>query len=109
MSISPFHASPASPETETRRARLVMAIAVVGVAATLLAYAISPSVRHAVGHAAHRVKGAVSRALDHDSKGEENKSVKTTAPAATSTVRVSTPSGTLTVTATRPSTPQPSP
>jgi hypothetical protein len=55
MAISPFNARPASPETERRLARLVVAIAVVGIAATLLAYAISPSVRHAVGHAAHGV------------------------------------------------------
>ncbi len=108
MSISPFHASPASPETETRRARLVTAIAVVGIAATLIAYAVSPSVRHAVGHAAHSVKGAVSRALDHDKN--EKKSTTTTAPARTSTVRVTTPGGAaLTVTATHPSTPQPAP
>ena len=52
MAISPFNVRPASPETERRRARLVVAIATVGIAATLLAYAISPSVRHAVGHAA---------------------------------------------------------
>ena len=104
MSISPFHASPASPETETRRARLVTLIAVVGIAATLLAYAVSPSVRHAVGHAAHSVKGAVSKALDHD------KSSTKTGPAGTSTVRVTTPNGAaLTVTAARPSTPQPAP
>ena len=49
MSISPFHATPASPETETRRARLVTAIAIIGIVATLLAYAISPGIRHAVG------------------------------------------------------------
>jgi hypothetical protein len=55
MAISPFNVRPASPETERRRARLVVVIATVGIAATLLAYAISPSVRHAVGHAAHGV------------------------------------------------------
>ena len=55
MAISPFNVRPASPETERRRARLVVAIAMVGIVATLLAYAISPSVRHAVGHAAHGV------------------------------------------------------
>ena len=110
MSISPFHASPASPETETRRARLVLAIALVGILATLLAYALSPSVRHAVGHAAHSVKGAVSRALDHDSKGEEHKSVTKTTPAATKTVHLTTPGGaSLTVTAARPATTQPAP
>jgi len=62
MSISPFSAGPASPEGESRRTRLVLAIATVGIAATLLAYAISPSVRHAVGHAAH----SVSHVLDRD-------------------------------------------
>jgi hypothetical protein len=66
MAISPFNARPASPETERRLARLVVAIALVGIAATLLAYAISPSVRHAVGHAAHGVKGAVGHVFDHD-------------------------------------------
>lgn len=66
MAISPFGVRPASPETEGRRARLVVAIAVVGIAATLLAYAMSPGVRHAVSHAAHSVKGAVSHALDRD-------------------------------------------
>ena len=105
MSIFPFHASPASPETESRRARLVMLIAAVGIAATLLAYAVSPSVRHAVGHAAHRVKGAVSRALDHDSKGEGNKSSAKDEHGP----RHHPERRTLTVTATRPSTPQPSP
>ena len=34
--------------------------------ATLLAYAVSPGVRHAVGHAAHSVRHAVSRVLDRD-------------------------------------------
>ncbi len=66
MSISPFSARPASPEGERRRARLVVAIATVGIAATLLAYAISPGVRHAVSHAAHSVKHAVGRVLDRD-------------------------------------------
>jgi len=66
MSISPFSARPASPEGERRRARIVVAIAVVGIAATLLAYAISPGVRHAVGHAAHSVNHAVSHVFDHN-------------------------------------------
>jgi hypothetical protein len=66
MSISPFSARPASPEDDRRRARLIVAIATVGIAATLLAYAISPGVRHAVGHAAHSVKHAVSHVFDHD-------------------------------------------
>ena len=56
-----------TPESERRRARLVIAICVVGIAAALLAYGISPGVRHAVGHAAHSVKHAVSHVLDPDS------------------------------------------
>ena len=56
-----------TPEAERRRARLVLAICIVGIAAALLAYAISPGVRHAVGHAAHSVKHAVSHVLDPDS------------------------------------------
>jgi type II secretory pathway pseudopilin PulG len=62
MSISPFGVRPASPEGERRRARLVLAIAVIGIAATLLAYAISPGVRSDVRHAAH----SVGHALDRD-------------------------------------------
>ena len=63
MAISPFSARPASPDNEGRRARLLLAIALIGIGATLLAYAISPGVRHAVSHAAHSVKGAVTRVL----------------------------------------------
>jgi hypothetical protein len=55
-----------TPEAERRRARLVLAICIVGIAAALLAYAISPGVRHAVGHAAHSVKHAVSHVFDPD-------------------------------------------
>ncbi len=55
-----------TPESERRRARLVVAICIVGIAAALLAYGISPGVRHAVGHAAHSVKHAVSHVLDPD-------------------------------------------
>lgn len=44
----------------------MLLIATVGIAATLLAYAISPGVRHAVSHAAHSVKGAVVHVLDRD-------------------------------------------
>jgi hypothetical protein len=73
MSISPFNARPApsgggTPEIGRRRARLAIAIATVGIAATLLAYAISPGVRHAVSHAAHSVNHAVGRMLDHDAR-----------------------------------------
>jgi hypothetical protein len=59
MAISPFSARRAPPGGERRRARLAIAIATLGIAATLLAYAISPGVRHAVSHAAHSVKHAV--------------------------------------------------
>jgi hypothetical protein len=69
MSISPFHAPPAPsegdrPGTGQRRARLAILIAAIGIAATLAAYAISPSVRHAVSHATHSVKHAVGNVLD---------------------------------------------
>jgi len=66
MSISPFQARPGSPQSEARRARIVLALVVIGIAASLVAYAISPGVRHAVGHAAHSVKGAVVRVFDRD-------------------------------------------
>ena len=66
MSISPFSTRPASPDDESGRTRLALAIATVGIAATLLAYALSPGVRHAVSHAAHSVNHAVSHVLDHD-------------------------------------------
>jgi hypothetical protein len=66
MSISPFSTRPASPGGESRRTRLALATATVGIAATLLAYAISPGVRHAVGHAEHSVRHAVSHVLDRD-------------------------------------------
>lgn len=73
MAISPFSVRPASPDGERRRARLVVAIATLGIAATLLAYALSPSVRHAVRHAAHSVKGAVGNVLDHDRPAHHGK------------------------------------
>jgi hypothetical protein len=66
MSISPFSARPTTRGGEPRRRRLVLVIAMAGIAATLLAYAISPGVRTAVSHAAHSVKNSVSRVLDHD-------------------------------------------
>jgi hypothetical protein len=66
MAMAPFSTRPVSPRSERRRTRLALAIASVGIAATLLAYAVSPGVRHAVSHAAHSVKHAVSRVLDHD-------------------------------------------
>jgi hypothetical protein len=66
MSIAPFGARPASPPSERRRTRLALIIASVGIAATLLAYAVSPGVRHAVSHAAHSVKHAVGNVIDRD-------------------------------------------
>ena len=73
MSISPFSARPVSPQGEQRRARLVVAIATLGIAATLLAYAISPGVRHAVSHAAHSVKHAVGNVIDKDTRAHRAK------------------------------------
>jgi type IV secretory pathway VirB10-like protein len=69
MSIAPapFNTRPTSPDgISASRTRLALAIATVGIAATLLAYAVSPGVRHAVGHAEHSVKHAVSNVFDHD-------------------------------------------
>ncbi len=68
------------PGGERRRARLAVTIATLGIAATLLAYAISPGVRHAVSHAAHSVKHAVGHVLDNDGHEREHASAKT-APA----------------------------
>jgi len=62
--MAPFSPRQGTPEDEPRRARLALLIAGVGVGAILLVYAISPGVRHAVGHAAHSVKHAVGRVLD---------------------------------------------
>jgi hypothetical protein len=67
MSIQPFSAPPLPRGSERRRARLVLMIAAVGISAMLLAYAVSPGVRHAVGHAAHSVKHVVSHVFDPDS------------------------------------------
>lgn len=66
MSMAPFGARPITAGSEQRRARLAALIATLGIAATLLAYAVSPGVRHAVSHAAHSVKHAVSNVLDKD-------------------------------------------
>jgi hypothetical protein len=66
MSMAPFSAPPISPQSEARRTRLALLIATLGIAATLLAYSVSPGVRHAVSHAAHSVRGAVTKVLDRD-------------------------------------------
>jgi type II secretory pathway pseudopilin PulG len=81
MSISPFSARPASPENERRRARLVLAIAMVGILATLLAYAISPGVRRDVRHAAH----SVGHVLDRDKTGEHGSKAKGSTGSTTAT------------------------
>ena len=80
MAISPFSARPTSPGGERRRARLALVIAMVGIAATLLAYAVSPVVRHAVSHAAHSVKHAVGHVLDNDRGEHEHAPAKTIKP-----------------------------
>lgn len=67
MSIAPFSTRPTTPDgISAPRTRLALAIATIGIAATLLAYAVSPGVRHAVGHAEHSVKHAVGNVFDHD-------------------------------------------
>ena len=52
MAMAPFGTRPVTPArtpaSESRRRRLAVAIATLGIAATLLAYAVSPGVRHAV-------------------------------------------------------------
>ena len=79
MSIAPT-SNPAQAERETRRARLAVLAATVGIAATLLAYGLAPGVRHAVGKAAHSVKHAVSHVLDPDA-GKAHAPVKRPKPA----------------------------
>jgi len=54
-----------SPESETRRARIIVVIAAIGIAATLIAYAVSPGVRHVVSHAEH----SVSHVFNHHGAG----------------------------------------
>ena len=52
----------AARERERERARLIVIITVLGIVAMLVAYSVSPGVRHAVGRAAH----GVSNVFDHD-------------------------------------------
>ena len=81
MSISPFpprRASPAGPALERRRARIVLLVTVLGIAAALLAYGVSPGVRHAV----HTVKHAVSHVFDPDSTSHKHHKPKATSRAA---------------------------
>ncbi|HEX4564286.1 MAG TPA: hypothetical protein VH115_07490 [Solirubrobacteraceae bacterium] len=76
MSIAPFspHPAPAPPGAQggSWRTRLAVASATVGIAATLLAYAISPGLRHAVSHAEHSVGHAVSRVFDRDAAARKH-------------------------------------
>jgi hypothetical protein len=68
----------------------------VGIAAALTAYAISPGVRHAVGHAEHSVRHAVSNIFDHDAAKRSSDAAKQTkhakhakhAPARTTNARI---------------------
>jgi hypothetical protein len=83
-------APPASPEAERRRARLVILLATIGIAAALLAYAISPGVRHAVSHAAH----SVGNVLDRDKKKKAARpGTGSTQPAGRSAAPTSTTGG----------------
>jgi hypothetical protein len=92
MSISPFSARPTTPPRDGGRSRLVVLIATLGIAATLLAYAVSPGVRHAVSHAAHSVNHAVSSIVDKDKPAAAKKATSKTsvAPARKSTPGSST-------------------
>jgi len=51
---------------------MVVLLATLGIVASLLAYAVSPTVRHAVGHAAHSVKSTVGNVLDRDKNEREH-------------------------------------
>src|SRR5438270_13365817 len=70
MSIAPFSVPrvPMRPGVPGGwwRPRLAVICVAVGIAATLLAYALSPGLRHAVGHAERSVRHAVSRVFDRD-------------------------------------------
>jgi hypothetical protein len=90
MSISPFPARPGSPAQEGRRARLVVLLVALGIAASLLAYAISPSVRHAVGHAAHSVGHLVDRDRN-EHKGTPGRTAPAQPSRTTSTAPVAKP------------------
>jgi hypothetical protein len=82
MSIAPFSPLPAArPDAQGGwwRTRLAVFSATVGIAATLLAYAISPGLRHAVSHAEHSVTHAVSRVFDRDATA--HKAARKTRPA----------------------------
>ena len=67
-------------------------VAIIGIAATLLAYAISPGVRHAVRHAEHGVKGVVNRVFDRDDKARARTRRPAHSTGSRSPVRVQPPS-----------------
>ena len=94
--------NPAQAERETRRARLAVLAVTVGIAATLLAYALAPGVRHVVGRAAHSVKHAVSHVFDPDegkSHARATPRKQTKAPARVKSSGHHTPAGAVTSTA----------
>jgi len=94
MSIAPFHPAPMQMSNESRRARLAVMAASVGIAAALVAYAASPEVRHAVSHAAHSVKHTVSNFFDHDRrKRSEHRKARRQEHAKTSHARTGMTSG----------------
>jgi peroxiredoxin len=67
--IAPFRPKPVSPDMESRYARLAILAAMIGIVAVLVAYAISPGVRHAIRRAAGSVKHAVGHVFhDEDHK-----------------------------------------
>jgi hypothetical protein len=79
MAMAPFGARPLSQRSERSRARLALALATLGIAAALLAYAVSPGVRHAVSHAAHSVKHAVVNVFERDAKAHNGTKPRTPA------------------------------
>ena len=58
----------------------MLLLVTLGIAASLLAYAISPTVRHAVGHAAHSVKSTVGKVFDRDKNEHKARRQETTSP-----------------------------
>jgi hypothetical protein len=81
MAIAPFRPALAEKADERRRTRFALAAATLGIAAALLAYAISPGVRHAVSRAEHSVRHAVSRVFDHDTDHAKRRSPQARRPA----------------------------
>ncbi len=64
MPIAPFAPRPVPRDIEARRSRIAVVAAIVGIGAALLAYALSPSIRHAVSHAARGVGHEVAKVAD---------------------------------------------